>query len=197
MKEYIEKISNTCLSYLDGSDLFVTSTDSIERACISFLEYRGYRVNKMEEVATGKPVKDIKDLIDYFYTMYKRYHPDVYIYRNREQDLSLAASFVEARQVADELTKEQALKQCAAIIQVIFEEEERFHFTMPVTFGVFGQKNCGWITEVAVRILNERIKKAKEEEDLIFANAHADKNTAPAGWDVNDIEEALKKLEGV
>jgi hypothetical protein len=197
MREYIEKISNACLSFLDGSDLFVTSTDSIERVCISFLEHRGYRVNKMEEVATGKPVKDIKDLIDYFYTMYKRYHPDVYIYRNREQDLALAASFVEARQVADELTKEQALKQCAAIIQVIFEEEERFHFTMPVTFGVFGQKNCGWITEVAVRILNERIKKAKEEEDLVFANAHADKNTTPAGWDITDIEEALKKLEGV
>jgi hypothetical protein len=68
---------------------------------------------------------------------------------------------------------------------------------MPVTFGVFGQKNCGWITEVAVRILNERTKKVKEEENLLFANAHADKNTMPAGWDITDIEEALKKLEGV
>lgn len=194
--DLIQKIADACADYLSGSDLFTPGSDKVQAACINFLESKGYQLRKIEEVATGKPIKDIKDLIDYFYIMYKRHHPDEYIYRNREQDLTLASSFVEARQAADELTKEQALKQCAAIIQIIFEEEERFHFTMPISFGIFGQKNCGWITDVAVRILNERITKAKEEENVLYANAHADKCTEPAGWSLDDIKSVLQRLEG-
>jgi hypothetical protein len=192
----IQDISTACSEYLDGSDLFGRPTDIIERTCLSFLEAKGYSFRKIDTSVVVKPITTDQDLITHFYTMFKRYHPDLYIYRNHDADRRLAASFIEARQEADELTRDLAIKQCANIIQVIFEEEERFHFNTPVTFSVFGQKNCGWITELAVRILNERQRKAKEEEDINFANAHADKYDKPAGWSLEDIDKALSGLEG-
>jgi len=192
---YIQKISAACLEYLDSTELFARSTDGIERACSAFLKHKCYSIKKVEYDYSGKPIKDIQDLIDYFYGLMYKYHPGEAVYRNREQDLSIALAFVEARQEADGITKEAALKQCAALIQIVFEEEPRFKFNIPLNFSIFGQKQCGWITEVAVRIMNERIQKAKEEADLIFANAHADKFVG-TGWSQEDIEAALKNLEG-
>lgn len=198
MKEdlnHIQKISTACLEYLDSADLFGRSTEAVERACSAFLKHRCYSIKKVEYDYTGKPIKDIQDLIDYFYGLMSKHHPGESVYRNREQDLSIALAFVEARKEADGITKEAALKQCAALIQIVFEEEERFNFNIPINFGIFGQKNCAWITEVAVRIMNERIRTAKEEEDVNFANAHADKFIG-TGWSQEDIELAIKNLEG-
>jgi hypothetical protein len=194
--EYIKKIHTACSSCIDGSDLFGGTSDAVISACLSFLESKGYSFKKIDTTVVAKPINTDQDLIEHFYTLFKRYHPDMYIYRNRDVDLKLVSSLIEARQQADGLTRELAIKQCASIMQVIFEEEERFNFNMPITFSIFGQKNCGWITDVAVRILNERMKKAKAEEDFLFANAHAAKCDKPAGWLIEDIDKALAKLEG-
>jgi len=196
MRELIEKIYMACSEYLNGSDLFGADISSIEKICGEFLQARGYVLRKSENVISAKPIKNVQDLIEYFYMLQKKYHPDIYIYRNRERDLSIASALIESRQRDDGLTKEAALKQCAAIIQTLFEEEDKFGFTTPITFGFLGQKNCGWITEMALTLLNDKMRKAKDEEDLLFANAHADKCNLPAGWSLQDIEHALKSLEG-
>ena len=113
--------------------------------------------------------------------------------------MALASSFVEARQEADGLTKELALQQCAAIIKTIFEEEEKFNFSFPITFSVLGQKNCGWITELAIKLINERAlreQSEKEERDIAVADEYAKKYADLAGWPSEEIDRILNSLEG-
>lgn len=195
---FVQQLLDACRDYLNNDDLFVSSTEEIERACIDFLKSRGYNVVKTFLEPADIKIKSIKDLIEYFYILKKKYHPEQYVYRNNLADLALAKAFVESRQEAENLSEEEALQQCAAIIKIIFEEEDKFSFRSPIVFGFLGQKNCGWITEYAIKLLNERNLKKQlelEERRLLFVDDYEKQYTHLAGWDEHDIDYVLNSLE--
>ena len=62
------------------------------------------------------------------------------------------------------LNRFNAIQQCVAIIDVIFNYEEEFCFKEPISIGVLGQAKSGWITEKALYILNTNLRKEEELE---------------------------------
>jgi hypothetical protein len=168
----------------------------LEAACLKFILSRGYKLSE-DSIPQHPEIKNIHDIIKFFYGMLDKYHPEMLKYRNNEQDMAIAREFVNSRKLSDGLNEKDALAQCVEIIKTIFENEERFNFTMPLNFGMFGQKNCAWITEVAVRLLNERIQREKEELDERLADEFMNRfYSGPKGWSTEEIVLALSKLEG-
>jgi hypothetical protein len=173
-----------------------TAEDRLVDACLEFIFSRGYKLS--ENIIPLHPeIKNINDLINFFYNMFNRYHPDMLLYKNNDQDRSIAKAFVESRKQAEGISDEMALAQCVEIIKVIFENEAKFNFTMPLSFSIFGQKNCYWITEFAVRMLNDKIKRDREELNERLADEFmANDYKGPTGWTADEINTAYDKLKG-
>jgi len=60
------------------------------------------------------------------------------------------------------LNRFNAIQQCVAIIDTIFEHENEFHFDRPIDIRVIGQGRAGWITQKALLIMNDRDHKQQE-----------------------------------
>lgn len=162
-------------------------------ACKEFLIYKGYKV--VDPIEHTYSVKKLDDLIHLFYVLSDTNHPDLMNnYRDLDKDRILAKRFIESRVEISNINKEEALKECAQIIDVIFKYEEEFNFDVPITFGVLGQKNCGWITDKAIQIINrERINKRNERRDKIIAEFEEIYNKEQDNG-FGDLNEILKNL---
>lgn len=169
---------------LDQPDLFgggkSTEETQVEES-IKLLEKLGYRVSKTAEeakaivVECGYQVTDpiladtkvvtLTDLRNYFFKRLWSKHPSSQQYSidNIKSDLRLIRLFVEAREEKG-LNRFNAIQQCVAIIDVIFNYEEEFCFKEPISIGVLGQAKSGWITEKALYILNTNLRKEEELE---------------------------------
>jgi hypothetical protein len=149
------------LSEAQQGTLFNSQSVSLENACVDYLRHKEYSVRK--PLMYPYEIKKLKDLPDLFHVLLSKYSEKAaLIYRNEKQELKLSKSFVESIQKTDGLSKSTAMKRCATIIQIVFNNVERFNFTIPLTFGIFGQQNMSWVTELAIRILNEEINNQKE-----------------------------------
>jgi len=149
------------LSEAQQGTLFDSQSTGLEEACVDYLRYKGYSVKK--PLMYPFEIKKLKDLPDLFRVLLSKYNEkDALIYSNEKQELKLAKSFVESIQISDGLSKHTAMRRCANIIRIVFDNIERFNFNIPLTFGIFGQQNMSWVTELAIRILNEEITKDKE-----------------------------------
>jgi len=162
-------------------------------ACKEFLIYMGYKV--VNPIECSYNVKKLDDLIHLFYRLSDTKHPElINSYRDIAKDRILAKRFIESRIEASNINKKEAIKECAEIINAIFRHEEEFNFEIPITFGVLGQKNCGWITDKAIQIINKKKLNSEEErrEELIDAFEKIYNEEEDNGFgDLNDI---LKKL---
>lgn len=165
MKKNIKKILHCIeegLLETQQENLFGSESAGLDNACVNYLRYKGYSVRK--PLMPPYEVKKLNDLISLFYVLLsKQSKKDVLIYKNEKQDLKLAKSFVESIQKTDGLSKQAAMDYCASIIQIVFKNTDRFKFNIPLTFGIFGQKNMAWVTQLAIGIFNEEIVKHKEE----------------------------------
>lgn len=169
---------------LDQQDMFGNgkSTEEIQaEESIKLLEKLGYRVSKTAEeakaivVECGYQVTDpllvnnkvvtLTDLRNYFFMRLWSKHPSgqQYSVDNIKSDLRLIRLFVEAREEKG-LNRFNAIQQCVAIIDIIFNYEEEFCFKEPISIGVLGQAKSGWITEKALYILNTNLRKEEELE---------------------------------
>lgn len=168
----------------DQPDLFGNgkSTEEVQaEESIKLLEKLGYRISKTAEeakaivVECGYQVTDpiladtkvvtLTDLRNYFFKRLWSKHPSSQQYSidNIKSDLRLIRLFVEAREEKG-LNRFNAIQQCVAIIDIIFNYEEEFCFKEPISIGVLGQAKSGWITEKALYILNTNLRKEEELE---------------------------------
>jgi len=109
-------------------------------------------------------VTSVLKLRDYFYTrLFNKYPKKINdTVRNFGKELSITKQMVESRM--EGVNKKHAIEECVTIIDTIFDYEDAFKFKFPIIdIGILGQKNCEWITEKAVDIMNRN--KIKEEEE--------------------------------
>lgn len=176
------------------NDMFNSNPDYsiLIEACKNFLVYKGYKI--ITPVNCLYNVKKTDDLIHLFYALSDAKHPELMnSYRNLEKDRFLAKEFVKSRMLASGVNKEEAIKECAEIIDTIFRDEGEFNFEIPLTFGILGQKNCGWITDKAVQIINKKklnIENEGREELIAEYERHYDAESG--GFE--DLDTILKTL---
>jgi len=193
-------------------DLF--SEGSVEEAQIitakEFLEEKGYLVSNdfeyvknwligngykvLDPIVINKEINTGKKLYDYFYArLFSKYPERQYtIHKNEYADLRLINKFIEARM--DGVNKENAIQECIAIIDIIFDHEEEFGFERDITIGVLGQASARWVTEKALFILNRLAEEVEEKRvDKLFVEIEE------KGIDLerrsNKLEKILNNLE--
>lgn len=135
--------------------------EEIAVLCGDYLVEMGYRVIK--PVKLTYEIKKLDELIDFFYNMMHFYHPELSLSKNLKKDRSIAKRFVESRIRASDISRKYALDECARIINTVFKYEKRFNFDYIPGFGMFGQGSLGWITDLAVRIMNDTDKEEKKK----------------------------------
>lgn len=163
-------IKNCSNNLVDQPGFLKPDYTELAKNCKQFLLELGYKV--VSPINHRFKAKKIEDLFNLFYDRLNYYHPDMAgVYRNIDRDRKIASKFVEARMEANGINKEQALGECAEIILNVFEYEEEFNFNLPLTFEMFGQASCGWITDKAVQIIN----REKEKKDKAIVDKMIDK----------------------
>jgi len=99
---------------------------------------------------------------------------------------------------ADRISYKNAMQQCALIVQTVLRTPDVFKFESPPTFGVFGQAEMGWVTERAIRIINDQINK----DEVIATERAIDEMTErieekyTMGYSLEELAACQKKLEG-
>lgn len=162
-------------------------------ACEKYLKHRGFVV-----VPPNTPkykIKKLDDLIHLFYAFSDNKHPELMnSYRNLDRDRKIASSMVKARMDARGCSIEVARAECAEIIETIFLHEKDFNFKIPISFGILGQKNCGWITDKAIQIINrKRLNAEKERSDEYLKKLDEKYDAEPDGF--GDLNEILGNLD--
>lgn len=176
--------------------LFSQSSDkALEDACATFLRFRGYRVAR--PIDYRFKMKSLDDLIKLFYLLMDSRHPEyTNVYRNLKKDRAIAKRLVDARRAATGYSKELALNECGEIIATLFEHEKEFKFRTEIYFGMFGQANLGWITEKAIRIMNERLTKESEAKMADTINKIEEEQKDEYDLEFTDVDAILKRIEG-
>ena len=158
------------------------STEEVQiEESIKLLEKLGYRIIKdVEEakpivVESGYQVTDpilandkivtLTDLRNYFFMrLWSKYSSrQQYYVNNLKTELRMVRLFVESREEKG-LNRFNAIQQCVAIVDIIFDHEEEFCFKDPIGIGALGQAKSSWITEKALYILNTKLQKEEELE---------------------------------
>lgn len=161
----------SALKDLEQPSMFDLDYTGLEDACKLFLSKREYRIGKLPKKTN---LKKTDDLVEAYYALERYWHNDKPgSYRNLMKDRTTAKRFVEARMEASGVDKVAALNECALIVRTVFRFEKEFNFTMAFSFGMFGQKKCGWITERALSIFQDA--KLNSDYDEIMAEEIADK----------------------
>lgn len=134
--------------------------DMIEQKCVEYLKASGYRVVKRVE-STYKNVKNTNDLVGLFYSLVDYHYPSpVGYYRNIGKDRKLAKSMIDNRMKATNISKEEALAECALLVESLFKYVDEFNFdNNPTSFGIFGHEKMGWITDKLGRLLLDKEKQ--------------------------------------
>lgn len=153
----------------------------------------GYKIVKVNPNVT---VKNVRELVDYFYGKLFNKYPDRIrlVARNLTRDMFLMKKFVEARE--ETLPHKTALEECRQIIDMIFDYEEEFGFTTPILdTNVLGQGSAVWITEKALYFLNRRRMEIKDEIDERKSDEISDSLSVSLEERANRMNELLKNLE--
>jgi len=132
----------------------------IEQKCIEYLKASGYKVVKKVE-STYKNVKNTNDLVELFYNLVDYNYPSpVGYYRNVGKDRKLAKSMIDNRMKTNHISREEALAECALLVESLFKYADALHLeNKPTSFGVFGQEKMGWVTDNLNRLLLDKERK--------------------------------------
>lgn len=185
----------SALASAGQASLFGDPEADLKLACSEYLSSKGYKVVHPRYKTR---VKSVEGLVDYFYDMYSRSLDRsgewVPVYRNnRMQDLGTAKRFVESRMEASGIDKETAIKECAEIIKTVVENFDEFGFKKALSFSIFGQDKCAWITQKAMGILNSSEAALKEAVDYCDRVTASIEDRYPHGFE--DLDELIKQTE--
>lgn len=169
------------------------SFDLLTNACIEYLRFKGYKVTEPSKSTYN--IRKLDDLVHLFYAFSDNKHPELMnSYRNLNRDRKMASTLVKSRMAANGYGKLVAMAECADIIETIFEHEKEFKFNIPISFGILGQRNCGWITDKAIQIINrKRLKAAKERSAEYISKLDEKYDAEPDGF--GDLDEILENLD--
>lgn len=169
--------------------------EKLEQACVFYLKYKGYKIIK--PVIYKYNIKKSENLIKLFYLLLDRAHPEyTNVYRNLSKDRATIKRFIESRLESSNLSKEAILNECAEIIDTIFKYESEFKFKFPINLGMLGQKNCGWITEKSIQIINnKKTNSSKIKQEKLITKYEEEYNEEEMGFSNSDINSILKNLE--
>lgn len=168
----------------------VKDRDELKRLSIE----AGYKV--AEPILVDDKIVTLEDLRNYFcrrlYLRYPSRHHDSI--DNVPREIRLLRLLVEARQKTG-LNKFNAIQECVAIIDTIFDYEDRFSFNKPINITMLGQKSYSWVTEKAITILNEKLtsEHAKNIEKQIdeLDDIHSEERDKARG---NKLDNILKNM---
>lgn len=179
-----------------GSDKYNDVIDN----CKNLLLYIGYKV--FEPINYDHiNIKDERKLVEYFHTYFAHTHPNKARNKvvNLHRDIRLAKLFVKSRMESRKISKKIALAECAEIIRTVFDNESAFNFNREITFDIFGQDRCAWITNKAIDIMNSNVlgknrdKVEKRREELEQKYMPED-----LGWeDIDELHEKIGKGENL
>jgi len=199
----------------DQQDLF-SEGKSVEEAqldiAIKIVEKAGYRVMRdaeeakkiaiesgyqvTEPILVNDKVITLKDLRNYFFMRLWNKYPDRnrYYVDNIKNEFRLMRLFVESREEKG-LNRFNAIQQCVAIIDTIFDHEKEFNFKNPIDIRVIGQAKASWITEKALQIINNTLLKEKENEANRKIEEMEDNKEIDLLKKSEELSELLAKME--
>jgi hypothetical protein len=199
----------------DQQDLF-SEGKSVEEAqldiAIKIVEKAGYRVVRdaeeakkiaiesgyqvTEPILVNDKVITLKDLRNYFFMRLWNKYPDRnrYYVDNIKNEFRLMRLFVESREEKG-LNRFNAIQQCVAIIDTIFDHEKEFNFKNPIDIRVIGQAKASWITEKALQIINNTLLKEKENEANRKIEEMEDNKEIDLLKKSEELSELLAKME--
>jgi hypothetical protein len=152
----------------------------------------GFKVS--DPIYVDDNILNLQDLRNYFFNQLWSHYPELkrsYVEGNRASEMRSIRMFVESRELTG-LNRHNAIQECAAIINVIFENKDQFNFSRSPGIWVLGQAKAGWITGKAVNILNEQLQKeAKENLDRRFESMESEYEKE---IDLNETSDMLNKL---
>lgn len=187
---FISEIKEGIATYFTVDVFSGNSDKELVKACKEFLKHKGYKI--VDPISDKTDISSIKDLVDLFYNLKAYNYPEEYnAHKNMVLDLRSVRFFVEARMAAENIIKEQALKECALIIRTLFTHEKEFKFKYPITLFSLGQKKSGWITEKALEIMNKSSYNRKEREAEELRQAVLNKQDTS----FNLFDDVLKEME--
>ena len=175
-----------------NKDVFI---DKSVRICEEFLKASGFSVRR--PMNYPNKIKKPDDLIKLFYMLVEKNHEDyLSVSSNTSRDRAIAKAFVKHRIEDGNLDYNTALQQCGMIITQVFKRTDVFKFDTAPSFGIFGQGDMAWVTERAVQLINEDIKKEKE----IFHKQTIDRMTEElekesSGISLEELEKIRARME--
>lgn len=175
-----------------NDDLFASPEEMEEQRiedCKQFLINKGYRVEDPPDRLKFN-IKTLDELIEFFYGRMSLKHKELkFISRRKVMDRKIMSEFVKSR-MNKGISRERAMDECAEMIDILFEHEEKFNFKYPVlSVGILGQRNLAWVTEKLEDFLLRQRIKARLEQRRAF-NRELEKK-----YDIEIKEEFLTKEE--
>lgn len=150
---------------IDAGFFVVKNREDAKKIAMSY----GFRVT--EPLIVNSEIKNYRDIRNYFFARLWENHPEIksnYISGNWKSEYRAIRLFVESRE-ATGLNTYNAIQECVAIIDAIFDNEDQFHFNRQVGVWILGQGKAGWITDKAVSLVNmTREKRIKEDLEKKF-----------------------------
>ncbi len=131
-----------------------------EGEAVEKLRELGYRVIKVE---FSPSASNIKNLVEYFYARRLYYNPDrpFPLSRNFAEDRNYLSGFVKKRQALG-LSKKNAVREAAMLIEVLFRFEKHLRLKEPVMSP--SALGVGFIMNRVCAIANDEIDEASEDE---------------------------------
>ena len=198
--EFLDEVQKLITASQQGNllcDKSELTKNSIE-LCVKFLRGQGYSIGSPNSYPIQ--ITKLDELIATFYGFMRSIYPkQMWSCPNEKQDRAIAKSFVEARMEADGISRQTALEQCGLIVKTVFNRSDVFKFETAPTFGIFGQAAMAWVTERAVRLINDQIAKEeaiKTEKEVNEMTERIEKKYTNVGYSLDELTAMHKKLEG-
>jgi hypothetical protein len=197
---------------MEGLDLFgngLTTEESQIKTAIEFLDKHGYKVFKSAEeikaeaincgyrvvdpIKSDDKIKTVSSLRNHFYRRLWDKFPNEksrYIKGNDGVEYRIFKLFIKSRMEGG-LNKENAIQECVALINIVFDYIDEFNFQMPIDIRILGTKSAGWVMHKAASILMRETQQKKEQDlDAMFEDRFS---KALENKDIdNELDELLK-----
>jgi hypothetical protein len=159
----------------------------LDTLCIDFLEARSYIVLAKPK---RKDFKSVDDLISYFYNLYNYYKkPVCRLVSNKTKDRAILNNFIKLRCTELSITFNEALAETAFIMEGLFMYEKDLGLTGAISLSLFGNKNCKWITDKIICLLNNDQNLLREHAAYMKALTWSSKEASSySGFGILNID---------
>ena len=172
-------------------------SDKSTELCVKFLKGQNYSVRP--PMSYPEKITRLDEIISMFYAdLSNTYEKHLLPPSNIKRDRGVAKAFIEKRMQADSISRKAAIQQCALIVRTVLRTPGVFKFDTPPTFGIFGQAEMGWVTERAIRIINDQITKDEivATEKAVSEMTENIEKKYTMGYSLEELAACQKKLEG-